>query len=208
MHDTAYISGYCFSKAYTKNMTKSNLVYDIGGTNYNGSLKTFFDHMTYKCIDIVDNFGVDYIINPTEQYPFEENSVDVIISTSCFEHDPCFWITFKEMCRILKPDGYIYLSVPSSGGYHGYPGDNWRFYADAAQSLAFWSNKEYNGRVDSVVVEETFIIQPISNMCYLDNVSVYKKINQPTTEIVTPTNMKKKNGPLKRFCSSMDLICT
>jgi len=206
MHDTSYISGQCFAAAYTAHMTKSNLVYDIGGADRNGSLREFFNHMSYKCIDISDGNGVDYIIDPAEQYPFSENTVDVIISTSCFEHDPCFWVTFKEMCRILKPGGYIYTSVPSSGGYHMYPGDNWRFYPDAAQSLAFWSNKEYNGRIDRVVVEEAFTIQPIT-YDYWDYVSVYRKVDEPTTEIVTPMHIREKNGPLKQLCSESGLTC-
>ena len=87
-----------------------------------------------------------------------------------------------------------------------YPGDNWRFYPDAAQSLAFWSNKEYRGRIDKVIVEEVFILRPIT-YDYWDHVSVYKKVDQPTTEIVTPIEVKEKFGPLKNLCIASGLSC-
>ena len=51
-------------------------------------------------------------------------------------------MTFKEMCRIVKPTGYIYVNAPSAGPYHMYPGDNWRFYSDAGHALAYWSGKQ------------------------------------------------------------------
>jgi hypothetical protein len=51
-----------------------------------------------------------------------------------------FWITFKEMCRIVKNGGYIYVQAPSKGPYHAYPIDNWRFYIDSWKCLEQWSN--------------------------------------------------------------------
>jgi SAM-dependent methyltransferase len=206
MHDTASISGQAFSLAYTKNMNKNHLVYDIGGVDYNGSLKSFFQHMIYKCIDIESGNGVDYVIDPTKPYPFLDNSVDVVVSSSCFEHDPCFWITFKEMCRILKPGGYIYISAPCNEPYHKYPGDNWRFYPDAAQSLAYWSNREYNGKIDRVTLEETFRILPLNDV-WIDFVAVFRKMDQLTTEFVTPNSIIDKIGPMKQLCIDAGLRC-
>ena len=84
-------------------------------------------------VDIEPDISVNIIIKPTQRLPFEDNSVDLVVSTSCFEHDPCFWLTFKEMTRIVKPEGFIYVNAPTRGIYHGYPGDNWRFYSDAGQ---------------------------------------------------------------------------
>jgi SAM-dependent methyltransferase len=206
MHDTSYLSGKAFSLAYTKHMNKEHVVYDIGGADVNGSIKNFFNHMTYKCVDMQSANGVDYIIDPAKPYPFPENSVDIILSSSCFEHDPCFWITFKEMCRILKPGGYMYISAPSNGDYHMNPGDSWRFYPDAAQSLAYWSNKEYNGRIDRVVLEETFTILPINDI-WNDFVAVFRKMDELTTEFVTPYSTINKIGPMKQICIDSGLRC-
>ena len=104
--------------------------------------------------------SVDIVIHPGEKLPFEDSSVDLIVSTSCFEHDPCFWLTFKEMTRIIKPSGYIYVNAPTSCMYRQYPGDNWRFYSDAGQALAYWSGiKMSTENIYPVKVIETFNIQ-------------------------------------------------
>jgi hypothetical protein len=45
------------------------------------------------------------------------------------------------MCRVLKPGGYMYVQAPSNGPYHGWPGDNWRFYIDSWKALEKWGKK-------------------------------------------------------------------
>lgn len=82
------------------------------------------------------------IVCKNSDTPLESNSVDVVVSSSCFEHDDCFWQTFLEMCRIVKEGGHIYINAPSAGVYHGYPGDCWRFYKDSCAALAKWANKQ------------------------------------------------------------------
>ena len=57
--------------------------------------------------------SVDIVTPPGDKLPFGDSYVDLIVSTSCFEHDPCFWMTFKEMTRIIKPSGYIYINAPT-----------------------------------------------------------------------------------------------
>ena len=37
--------------------------------------------------------------------PFESNSLDVVVSSSCFEHSEMFWLLFLEIMRVLKPEG-------------------------------------------------------------------------------------------------------
>ena len=41
--------------------------------------------------------------------------------------------------RILKPHGLFYVSAPSSGLFHRYPMDCYRFYPDSGNALAKWS---------------------------------------------------------------------
>lgn len=138
MHYTALKCGEAFAETYGE---KNKIVIDVGGKNVNGSLKEFFINkgMKYICVDIEVHESVDIVIKPGDKLPFENNTIDLIVSTSCFEHDPCFWLTFKEFTRVIKDDGYIYVNAPTNGPYHTYPGDNWRFYLDAGQALAYWS---------------------------------------------------------------------
>ena len=81
------------------------------------------------------------IVSDAHNIPFEDNYFDIILSTSCFEHDDMFWVTFLEICRITKPGGFIYINAPSAGDYHGYPGDNWRFYIDSWKALEKWAHR-------------------------------------------------------------------
>lgn len=177
MHDTALISGHCFAQVYG---SKGLKVVDVGGQNVNGSLRQRFEElgMEYICVDMEAHPSVDIVIKPGDKLPFETGSIDLVVSSSSFEHDPIFWLTFKEMCRILKLDGYIYVNAPSNGWYHGYPGDNWRFYKDAGQALAYWSGLQIGDeQIFPARVVETFHITPIKDI-WIDFVCVWKRVTE------------------------------
>jgi SAM-dependent methyltransferase len=152
--------------------------------------------MEYICLDIEEHPSVDVVMKAGESFPFPDESFDLIVSSSCFEHDPCFWMTFREMCRVIKKTGYIYVSAPSNGKYHKYPGDNWRFYLDAGQALAHWSGKEVEGKCWPVKVEECFHILPINDE-WIDFVAVWKRTDTKQESIVLSDDIKNNNGPLR-----------
>jgi SAM-dependent methyltransferase len=196
MHDTAMISGSLFGKVYGKEGMK---VLDVGGQDVNGSLRKPYESLlkiNYTSVDIENASGVDVVMNPGDPFPFEDESFDLIISTSCFEHDPCFWMTFREMCRVIKKDGYIYVNAPSNGPYHGFPGDNWRFYSDAGQALAYWSGKTIDGKSYPVRVEETFHVLPLRDI-WIDCVSVWKRVDYKEESIKVSEDVKNNYGPLR-----------
>lgn len=89
MHDTALLAGTLFASTYGK---EGYRVLDVGGQNVNGSLREAFESkgMTFVCLDIQAHPSVDVVMNPGDAFPFEDESFDLIVSTSCFEHDPCF----------------------------------------------------------------------------------------------------------------------
>jgi predicted O-methyltransferase YrrM len=62
--------------------------------------------------------------------------VDIVLSGQMMEHCEFFWLAFAEMIRVLKPDGILFVIVPSAGPIHRYPVDCYRFYPDALVSLA------------------------------------------------------------------------
>lgn len=150
--------------------------------------------------------SVDIVIPPGEKLPFEDSSVDLIVSTSSFEHDPCFWLTFKEMTRIIKPSGYIYINAPTTGPYHGYPGDNWRFYSDAGQALAYWSGKQIsNETIYPVKVVETFNV--LGDM-WNDFVCVWQRVNIENIEknIVVHNYIINNIGILEKTINNYGLM--
>jgi SAM-dependent methyltransferase len=136
-------------------------VIDLGGRDVNGSLRPAFERMDieFVCVDMEEHPSVDVVVAPGRRLPFDDCSVDAVVTTSCFEHDPCFWMTIREMARITKPRGYLYANVPSSGPYHGHPGDNWRFYRDAGQALAFWCGQMFDGCRFGLRVSECFHVE-------------------------------------------------
>jgi SAM-dependent methyltransferase len=207
MHDTSLLAGSNFSEIYG---SSGKVVIDIGGMdvyNCGATLRKFFEEkgMKYICVDLEPHSTVDIVVKPGEKLPFDDGSIDLIVSTSCFEHDPCFWLTFKEMCRIVKVGGYIYVNAPSNGNYHGFPGDNWRFYSDAGQALAYWSGiKMGDEKIFPSKVEETFHILPLNDI-WCDFVCVWKRIDKCETSILVSEETIKNAGPLENSLTNKGL---
>ncbi|MFL5257242.1 MAG: methyltransferase domain-containing protein, partial [Rhodopila sp.] len=88
--------------------------------------------------------------------PLASGVADAVVTSSAFEHDVCFWDTFLELVRILRPGGLLYVNVPSNGAFHRYPLDCWRFYPDAGVALARWACR----RGLQIALVESFIGQP------------------------------------------------
>jgi SAM-dependent methyltransferase len=120
-------------------------VLDIGSQDVNGSYRKFFTNQNYLGVDMASGNGVDLVLEDPYKLPFEENSYDVILCGQCFEHCEFFWLTFAEMCRVLKKDGKIFLIAPSRGMEHRYPVDCYRFYKDSMDALAHWGVREVGG---------------------------------------------------------------
>ena len=117
----------------------------------NGSLRDIAPKAaTYTGADLAPGNGVDIVIEDPNILPFPQDSFDAIVSSSCFEHDQMFWLTFLELGRVLKPGGYAYINVPSNGEYHRHPEDCWRFYPDAGAALEKWGRKN---NLDLTLVE-------------------------------------------------------
>jgi SAM-dependent methyltransferase len=141
MHESAMKSAALFFKTYAK-YKDSGTVVDIGSQDVNGSLKTACpERFKYVGVDFQEAQNVDVILNDPYKLPFADQSVDIVVSSSCLEHAEFFWLTWLEMLRITKPDGLIYINVPSHGEHHAYPIDAWRFRIDAATSLMNWGNR-------------------------------------------------------------------
>lgn len=143
MHPTAMKNGEDFFSTYSKFFIGSKvIVVDIGAQDVNGSLKHVCPtSFKYIGVDFQDAKGVDIVLTDPYKLPFGDQSVDIVVSSSCFEHSEMFWLTYIEILRILKPTGVFYLNVPSDGGVHKYPVDCWRFYPDSGQALVTWSRR-------------------------------------------------------------------
>jgi SAM-dependent methyltransferase len=134
MHSSALRIGGKFVENYFKpGMEK---ILEVGSYDVNGSLR---QHKPEEAIwvgaDIEAGPGVDVIVEPGKPLPFSDAEFDMVVASSVFEHDSAFWKTMREMSRVTKPGGFIYVSAPSNGAVHRYPLDCFRFYPDASWSL-------------------------------------------------------------------------
>lgn len=150
MHSTAMNLGKLFFDTYAGQFDSAQVI-DIGAQDVTGTLKSVCPpHCKYVGVDFVAGKGVDVVLTDPYKLPFADDSIDIIVSSSCFEHAEFFWLLFMEMMRVLRPGGVCYINAPSNGLFHQYPVDCWRFYPDSGRALAAWAQR--NG-VDAICVE-------------------------------------------------------
>jgi SAM-dependent methyltransferase len=122
--------------------TKPVTVVEIGSRDINGGLRQVCpSDFEYIGLDFEGGAGVDVILDDPYSLPFRDEAVDIVVSSSCFEHSELFWLVYLEILRILKPGGLFYLNAPSAGSFHRYPVDCWRFYPDSGRALVAWSKR-------------------------------------------------------------------
>lgn len=175
MHPTAMSNAKLFFDTYSesfKNITKPKIV-EIGSQDVNGTLRdlvpSYFD---YIGVDYVDGKNVDIVLSDPYEIPIESDSLDIVISSSVFEHSEMFWLLYLEIMRILKPRGIFYLNVPSNGMFHRFPVDCWRFYPDSGSALESWGMKN---DIPNVLLE-SFISEQMNNAAkWNDFVAIFLK---------------------------------
>jgi SAM-dependent methyltransferase len=145
----------CYSRFYQTEA--KTLVVDIGSQDVNGSLKEVCPkNFQYLGLDFIEAKNVDIVLTDPYKFPLENDSVDIVVTSSCFEHSEFFWLVYLEAMRILKPKGIMYINSPSRGIYHRYPVDCWRFYPDSGLALSNWGKVNgYNNVLLESYVQKT-----------------------------------------------------
>lgn len=170
MHASALEYGRKFFEIYAD--AGFERVLDIGSLDINGSLRSVCPPgLAYTGIDLSPGRGVDLVLSDPYAYPFPDGHFHMIVSTSCFEHDALFWITFMEALRVLAPGGLFYVNAPANGFYHGHPFDHWRFFPDAGLALQRWAERS-GVAVDLV---ESFTGERAAGEFWNDLVMVFRK---------------------------------
>jgi SAM-dependent methyltransferase len=115
-------------------------VLEIGSLDVNGNLNDELKHCDHVRLDMREGKNVDIVAN-AHDLPFEANSFDAVICVDVFEHDSAFWVTMREIDRVLKSKGAIVLAASGLGfPHHSHPYDYWRFTKYALAELL----KEYD----------------------------------------------------------------
>lgn len=89
-------------------------VLDVGSLNINGTLRDFFSNVEYTGIDVGEGPGVD-IVCRGELFNAPDCTYDVVCSAECFEHNPEWLATFKNMIRMGKPGSLIFFTCATTG---------------------------------------------------------------------------------------------
>ena len=63
---------------------------------------------------------LDYVVD-AHSMPFADNTFDFVYSLAVFEHLHSPWIAAKEIFRVLKPGGKVYVLTAFMQHMHGYP---------------------------------------------------------------------------------------
>ena len=76
-----------------------------------------------------------HIVADIVNLPFKDNSVDVIINEAVLEHDKNPQALVKEMYRVLKPGGLIYITTVFVASFHSSPNDYYRWSKQGLREL-------------------------------------------------------------------------
>jgi len=89
-------------------------VLEIGSYDENGSVRSIFkEARQYVGVDLTPGPGVD-IVAFGHEVSFADDSVDIVISAECLEHDPTWAQTFANMTRMTRSGGLVAVTC---GGY-------------------------------------------------------------------------------------------
>ena len=93
---------------------------EIGSLDINGSINYLFnrDKCELMGIDVVEGKNVS-IVCIAHEYNEPDESFEVIYSLNSLEHDKYWKLTLKNMVRLLKPMGFMFISVAHTWPEHG-----------------------------------------------------------------------------------------
>jgi len=108
-------------------------ILDVGSFSVNGCHRPEFetDNWSYTGLDVRSGPNVDLVVgNPIRWLEIPSDSYSLVISGQTLEHTENPWAVWREMVRVVKPEGLIFITVPASGPEHKHPIDCWRFLSD------------------------------------------------------------------------------
>lgn len=116
---------------------------EVGSKAYEGDVprvSQIFDGSDFTGVDMLEGDNVDLVLDLT--LPFDEidrqlngKRFNSIFCLSVLEHCANPHSMAQNLSNILCPGGLIYISVPFSWKFHGYPSDYWRFTPEGIKVL-------------------------------------------------------------------------
>jgi len=159
MHATSFEEMGSVLRRYLDAYTDRELIVVDVGSMAVGDSRSYRQLMPhrwkYTGVDIEAGENVDVMLDDPYKFPFEDNSVNVVMSGQCLEHVARPWVLVKEMARILDPGGHCFLTAPAKMHLHSYPHDYWRFHPEGMRVLledaGFNVKEAYTNPVDGLL---------------------------------------------------------
>jgi SAM-dependent methyltransferase len=129
-----------YVRRVSKMVGENKSIVDIGAGEC--QYRPFFSHAKYVSTDwcgTTDHHqysaGIDFICS-ADNLPFDNATFDYVLCTQVLEHVTKPIDSFREISRILKPDGLLFLTVPQTWEEHEQPYDFYRYTQFALKDLA------------------------------------------------------------------------
>lgn len=135
---------------------ENSRVLEIGSRDINGTSRPCFKG-EYIGIDFIAGPCVDIIMN-AHDLKFPDASFDVVICQEMIEHDSAFWITLREIARVLKVGGQFLMTTRGNGfAEHSWPEDYWRFMPQSGALIASLSSCKIISCIDDPYAPGVFL---------------------------------------------------
>ena len=127
-----------FVESVAKNLSRGSSILDAGAGE--SVYKKVFSHCNYKAIDLAvgesrwNYADLDYI-GPLHEMPIDDETFDAVLCTQVLEHLEWPRESIKEMHRVLKPGGTLYMTVPMAQDEHQVPYDFFRYTSYGIESI-------------------------------------------------------------------------
>jgi len=127
-----------FVESVAMRLPSGNLILDAGAGE--SVYKKLFSHCDYKAIDLAvgesrwNYSNLDYV-GSLHEMPIENDIFDAVLCTQVLEHLEWPRESVKEMHRVLKPGGKLYMTVPMAQNEHQTPYDFFRYTSYGLESI-------------------------------------------------------------------------
>ena len=101
------------SKEFPEHFNKAKVI-EIGSLDINGSVRGYFADCEYIGVDVGEGKNVDLVCEG-QKVDHPDGTYDTSLSCNCFEHNPHWVETFRNMHRMTKKDGLVFGECKTYG---------------------------------------------------------------------------------------------
>ena len=136
-------------------------ILEVGSKDYGNTVpfRKHIRHTEYIGLDMAAGPGVDVVGDLSQGLcGLGQERFSLIICCSVLEHVARPWLMARNIVRLTKPGGRVFMSVPWVWRYHPYPDDYFRFSWRGIESLfddLVWEHRYYSTNVNGELFEIT-----------------------------------------------------